>query len=68
MVDNKEKSPNGPGNDPDTRTACTTCNYNMFRLNTVNVWRLSEGNEDTVVSRRYPKSLFYVGQQRRIAQ
>ena len=37
MVDNKEKSPNGPGNDPDTRTACTTCNYNMFRLNTVNV-------------------------------
>ena len=30
MVDNNEKSPNGPGNDPDTKTACTTCKHNMF--------------------------------------
>ena len=37
MVDNNEKLPNGPGNDPDTKTACTTRKHNMFRLDTVNI-------------------------------
>ena len=37
MVDHKEKSPDGPGNDPDTKTACTTRKHNMFRLDTVNI-------------------------------
>ena len=37
MVDNNEKLPNGPGNDPDTKTEFPTCKNNMFRLDNVNI-------------------------------
>ena len=40
MININEKRPNGPGNDPDTKIEFPTRKHNMFRLDTVNIYRI----------------------------